>query len=155
LADVAAERAISREPRHAMIYNPAIRAVSAAQPVLNRERFARIERPPVAVEATLAVVGMHARRPPVAQFLFHLPAREIEPAAVDVRTAAVGAGHPHHDRRAIGSESESRLALPNGVARAAADEGAGEDVAQQSQPRDQRIGPVALGSDGHERDATD
>src|SRR5216117_1559894 len=98
---------------------------------------------------------MHARRPPVAQLLFHLPAREIEPAAVDVRTAAVGAGHPHHDRRAIGSESESRLALPNGVARAAADEGAGEDVAQQSQPRDQRIGPVALGSDGHERDATD
>ena len=154
-ADVAAERAISREPRDAMIQEPAIRAVPAAQAVLHRERLARIERPLIAVEATLAVVGMHARRPPVAQLLLHRPPRELEPGVIAVRAAPVDAGHPHHDRRGIGGEPESHLALPDGVARAPADEGVGEDVAQEPQPGDQRVRPLTLGPDGCERDATD
>jgi hypothetical protein len=131
-ADVPGEVPGPVEHGLAVVDEPAVDAVVAAEPVLHREWLAAVEAADVHVEATLEVVGVDPFRPPVAHLLLHRAPREREPGLVEPVAKLVGARHPDEDRRAVRHGPEPELPLHEPEVR-----DVGED--------DSDLGPVACG----------
>src|SRR5262245_60753380 len=81
------------------------------EPVLHFEWPARIEGGIVDLETVLNIIGMHAVRPALSEFLLQGAPRELEPALVHERTELVGAGDPQQCGCAVGHGAEALFAF--------------------------------------------
>ena len=82
-ADIAKEFTVLGKTRDALVVDPAILAVVPAQPIFDFEWLPHIERVVTDVEAMLAIVGMHAVYPSVAELLLDLAPGELEPSLIE------------------------------------------------------------------------
>jgi hypothetical protein len=110
-ADVPLEVPVRRKAWRPRDENPAVLPVAAPEPRFDAERCAGPEGGGVGAQAPGLVLGMDAFHPADAELILHHPAREVEPAPVEVRKAALGIGHPDEHRRAVGQDAETLLAL--------------------------------------------
>src|SRR5262245_18074111 len=94
-----------------MVHSPAEFTVAPSQLVLHRKRQSLVERSKVNLRTPVAVIGMKALDPAVADFLLKFTAREIEPALADVRAKLVRARHPDHHRRGVGHDAKAPFTL--------------------------------------------
>ncbi len=111
LGDVQARAHESRklralEERHALVEEPPVLAVGAAQAILDLEGLARRKRLRARGGMPLTVLGMDPFAPPESQLALERPAGEFEPQAVEIDAARIGARKPDHDRREVGHEAE-------------------------------------------------
>ena len=76
-ADISTEGAIGFEPRDAIINNPAVFSIKAAQAVLDFKICSRVKCCRISGKTRLQVVWMNPRYPAISQFLFHRSASEV------------------------------------------------------------------------------
>src|SRR5690606_28979059 len=98
----------------AAVEDPAVGAVVAAEAELHLERRAGVEGGGVGGEAAVAVVGVDALGPAVAELAVEGAAGEGEPGGVDVVALPVRAGRPHQHGGGVGHGAEAGLALAEG-----------------------------------------
>ena len=110
-ADVAFKAAILEKPRRAGVEDPSILAVVPAEPILHPEGFTPIERVAIGLETARQIPGMHGVRPASSEDRSDRLADEIEPRAIDVGTALVRTGDPHHHRRRARQQTKTPFAL--------------------------------------------
>jgi len=130
-----------------VVEHPPVVAVPAPQPVVEREGLARAHRRAVRLDCQRAVVGVHAVRPALAQVLLRSAPRQLEPAPVEIGSAAVGAGQPDHQGSGVGEQTEPVLAFARRRFGSISRQRAGEHLGQEAEPRDQLVGPVPLGAE--------
>ena len=110
-ADVAGELAAGAVARHALVEDPAVRAVVPPQPVLEAERPPLVEACAVEPPHALDVVRMDALHPALPELLLDRAARELEPAAVEVGAAVLLVAHPDKGGDRVREHAEPLLAL--------------------------------------------
>jgi len=99
-ADIAGPGAIGLEARHAGVEDPAVLAVVAAQPVVERVGLPRLEARRENPAAALGVLGVHELEPAVAaQLVLRAPGVRL-PGRVEPLEPPIRIGHPDQPRRA-------------------------------------------------------
>src|SRR5450432_3098870 len=110
--NVAEKRAISGEARRPCVQNPAIFPVASAQAVFSGEWLPRVKGICIDCKTSVEVVAVNTIGPPIAELLFQRAAGKVEPALVEKDAEFVCARHPEHDRRGVGHDAKTSLALP-------------------------------------------
>ena len=109
--DVTGELALRSEARQAFVEHPVIRPVVTREAVLDAEAVAPARGGAVDRAHAGHVVRVDVVVPALAELLLHRAARELEPAAVEVRAAARRVGHPDEGRDRVREAAEPFLAL--------------------------------------------
>src|SRR5262249_45092425 len=92
--NIARKYAIRCEPRDALVDNPSVLAIRAAEPVFHLKWLPRIEGPGVCSKAFLQIVRMNPGSPAIAKFFLDPAPRLSEPVFVEARAKRVPAGDP-------------------------------------------------------------
>src|SRR5262249_29765716 len=111
-ADKTRENSSGRKARNSAAENQPVLSIGSAQPVLDLKVSACIECGGEGFVTALKVIGVHAGRPAVPQFLFHPAAGKLEPGLIDKGELPVGAGDPDHYGRRIGHVAEALFTFP-------------------------------------------
>src|ERR1041384_7855512 len=109
-ADIALKAAVLGLAGRAIVEDPAVLAVSPAQPVFHAERCAPVEMRGVDFKAAVEVLRVDAFGPAVSQFLLDSPAGEGQPRFVEVGAQLVRARRPDHYRRGVHQMAKPRVA---------------------------------------------
>src|SRR5262249_26127158 len=93
-SDIAGQRAIQRQPRHARIEYPSVLPIWPPETISHGERLAPSEGCTQALEPLRQVVSMDRVTPSVAQLCLQRATGEGQPPCVDVGAAFVVVRHP-------------------------------------------------------------
>src|SRR5207344_3442266 len=128
-SDIAGQRAIQRQQRHARIEYPSVLAIVPPEPVFQLERLAPSERRTQNLEPLRQIVSMDRVTPSVAELCQQRATGEGQPRGVDVDAAFVVVRHPDQDRGNVCHDPEGLFAGTTGFARRATSWGRLRDAA--------------------------
>ena len=111
-AYITSEYTSGREARDPTAQDQPVLSIPTAQPALQLEVPAGVERRAEYFIAALEVIGMHAGGPAVSQFLLRCAAGKVQPSLIDKREELVRTCDPDHYRRCVGHLPEAFFAFP-------------------------------------------
>ena len=153
-SEIPLEPPVGADIRHAGVAHPAPLAIMPEQPVLHRERLARVEARVVRAQAFSTVVRVDVFEPALAELVLERMTDEFEPAAVEPAAPLVRPAHPDHHGGVVGERAEA-VARRVRVIILPARERALDDVADTADASQQFRGPRVAGPGHRERDGPD
>jgi len=114
-ADITGEAPGGIETGLSGVDDPAVFAIGAAHAILRLEALAGGQGAHEIVHTVLAILGMKAIQPPLAELVFQGTAGEIQPGSIDEGTLAEGVGHPNESGDGVGHAAKAPFALLEGL----------------------------------------